>query len=275
MRVKPTLFDAPLPARKYLMNETRLLGTVHGARHLKTHRGLFHWLQRDVQSLLPHDILVAAWGDFDGGRISLDVVSALPGVRTTEALSRVFAPILSGVFKAWIDAGRVPISSPLENSDWIAAGEADAVCVSEMRCAVAHGIRDERGGIDCLYVALSRQSCGSLPPVEAMEVLLPYIDAAFRKVALLPMQRDVAQGAANQAGGRDDGAIDDPGVSALSRREHEIMQWVKAGKTNVEIAQILGISARTVRNHLQNVFRKLDVINRAQAVFEVERRRSE
>lgn len=257
------------------MNETRLLGTAHGARNLKTHRSLFQWLQQDVKLLLPHDILVAAWGDFCGGRINLDVVSALPGVRTTEALSRVFAPVLCRVFRAWGDAGRVPVCTPLDVSDWAASGEIGVTCLSEMQCAVAHGIKDERIGVECLYVAFSRRAHDSLPPVETMEVLLPYIDAAFRKVALLPMQRTAAQADSALSGGQVTGVAEDASDSVLSRREQEIMEWVKVGKTNVEIAQILGISARTVRNHLQNVFRKLDVINRAQAVFEIEKRRVE
>jgi DNA-binding CsgD family transcriptional regulator len=53
---------------------------------------------------------------------------------------------------------------------------------------------------------------------------------------------------------------------ALSSREQEIMDWVKHGKTNYEIGMILDISAFTVKNHLQRIFKKLDVLNRAQAV---------
>jgi len=41
---------------------------------------------------------------------------------------------------------------------------------------------------------------------------------------------------------------------------------VRKGKTNQEIALILQISLFTVKNHLQRIFRKLDVLNRAQAV---------
>jgi DNA-binding CsgD family transcriptional regulator len=41
---------------------------------------------------------------------------------------------------------------------------------------------------------------------------------------------------------------------------------VRNGKTNFEIGMILDISAFTVKNHLQRIFRKLDVVNRAQAV---------
>jgi DNA-binding CsgD family transcriptional regulator len=52
----------------------------------------------------------------------------------------------------------------------------------------------------------------------------------------------------------------------LSDREHEIMHWVGCGKTNHEIGMILGISQFTVKNHLQRIFRKIDVRNRAQAI---------
>jgi DNA-binding CsgD family transcriptional regulator len=55
----------------------------------------------------------------------------------------------------------------------------------------------------------------------------------------------------------------------LSEREHEIMHWVGHGKTNLEIGMILGISQFTVKNHLQRIFRKIDVRNRAQAITRI------
>ena len=55
----------------------------------------------------------------------------------------------------------------------------------------------------------------------------------------------------------------------LSEREHEIMYWVGHGKTNYEIGMILGISQFTVKNHLQRIFRKIDVRNRAQAITRI------
>lgn len=52
----------------------------------------------------------------------------------------------------------------------------------------------------------------------------------------------------------------------LSRREAEVLSWVTEGKTNPEIAVILGLSARTVQTHLDRIFRKLDVETRTAAV---------
>ena len=42
------------------------------------------------------------------------------------------------------------------------------------------------------------------------------------------------------------------------------------GKTNAEIGIILSISAFTVKNHMQHIFKKLDVYNRTRAVSKME-----
>lgn len=52
----------------------------------------------------------------------------------------------------------------------------------------------------------------------------------------------------------------------LSPRELTVLLWMKEGKTNWEIARILGVSERTVRFHAGSIFEKLDVTSRTQAV---------
>ena len=52
----------------------------------------------------------------------------------------------------------------------------------------------------------------------------------------------------------------------VSRREMEILHWVREGKSNTEVGQILGISGLTVKNHLQRIYKTLGVRNRTQAV---------
>lgn len=55
----------------------------------------------------------------------------------------------------------------------------------------------------------------------------------------------------------------------LSQREFELMQLLQTGKTNKEIGESLFISVNTVKTHLQNLFDKLDVHNRTQAMFRI------
>jgi DNA-binding NarL/FixJ family response regulator len=55
-------------------------------------------------------------------------------------------------------------------------------------------------------------------------------------------------------------------VSALSKRERQILQMVANGKTTKEVARDLGISPHTVKTHLERIFEKLGANDRAQAV---------
>lgn len=61
-------------------------------------------------------------------------------------------------------------------------------------------------------------------------------------------------------------AAADPVFEALSRRERETLALLAEGLSNAEIAERLGISEKTVRNHLSNLFDKLGVWSRAQAI---------
>jgi len=54
-------------------------------------------------------------------------------------------------------------------------------------------------------------------------------------------------------------------TAALTPRETEVLSWVAKGKTNRDVAEILGMSPRTVNKHLEHVFEKLGVETRAAA----------
>jgi two-component system, NarL family, nitrate/nitrite response regulator NarL len=61
-------------------------------------------------------------------------------------------------------------------------------------------------------------------------------------------------------------ARDDPGAPLLTPREVEILALLGDGASNKAVARRLGISAHTVKFHLEAVFRKLGVTTRAEAV---------
>ena len=52
----------------------------------------------------------------------------------------------------------------------------------------------------------------------------------------------------------------------LTAREAEVLRWVGEGKTNPEIAQLLGVTIHTVNRHLEHILAKLGVTNRQQAI---------
>ena len=52
----------------------------------------------------------------------------------------------------------------------------------------------------------------------------------------------------------------------LTSREREVLELIAGGRSNGEIAQILSLSGKTVRNHVSIIFGKLRVADRAQAI---------
>jgi two-component system, NarL family, nitrate/nitrite response regulator NarL len=83
--------------------------------------------------------------------------------------------------------------------------------------------------------------------------------AAAGLVVRLPGRAAAAPGAAGFA-------RDEPGAQLLTPREVEVLALVGEGASNKAVARRLGISAHTVKFHLEAVFRKLGVATRAEAV---------
>lgn len=237
-----------------------ILNVIHKAIGVRRHLDVLSWLQGDMQAFLPHDILLAAWGSPGQSAFLVDVVSPHAAVRT-HALNGVnITPFVHCLFEKWEALGGTPLQLIEPGGFQLAAQQAGSpinACLRSMRGVLVHAIQNQRDQHICLYAMF--RSAPSFPDQSPyhLELLLPHIDTALRRVAHLPTQRP------NQLGPL---AVTIQDNLSLSTREIEILKWVRAGKTNQEIGMILGISAFTVKNHLQRIFQKLDVTTRAQAV---------
>jgi transcriptional regulator EpsA len=229
---------------------------------------LFLWLQGDFQHFLPHDVLVILVGDFANSRIRVDVVSTQPSGRSVSCASCDLRPISEALFDRWQNNGRRMLTINGDLSELLAL---HCACVLDndmhgKRSAMVHGLRDERSGEDALYIALRSEPFFDEAQRRMFALLLPHIDHACRRVAAL----NSGQTCAPPVAVAEEVLVVPANDNGLSSRELEILEWVRAGKTNVEIGMILNISAFTVKNHLQRIFRKMDVMNRTQAVAKVE-----
>jgi len=52
----------------------------------------------------------------------------------------------------------------------------------------------------------------------------------------------------------------------LTAREHEVLDLIAAGRSNADVAKILVLSPKTVRNHISAIFSKLQVADRSEAI---------
>ena len=85
----------------------------------------------------------------------------------------------------------------------------------------------------------------------ALDALVPHLHRALIQMA--PREIRVAP-------------LEDGAAPSITGREIEILRWVRDGKSNFEIAAELRISPLTVKNHVQKILRKLNVVNRTQAI---------
>ena len=60
---------------------------------------------------------------------------------------------------------------------------------------------------------------------------------------------------------------DEVKIDSLTRRELEVLKLLAVGMYNKEVAEKLNISERTVKNHVSNIFKKLEVTDRTQAAL--------
>ena len=239
----------------------RIVRIVAESLLIKRHFQLFLWLQGEVQHFLPHSLLLSASGDIPGSNVNIDVVSALPGVRTGQLARCRVDGFVKELYARWVEAGRSPLLVP------------QAIALARLgpcRCPVhaalrslhsilVHGLRDERHGDDSFYVASHCRSVTDGHPPDRFKylisLLIPLIDVAFRRVAVFRFPG--ASAAAGQSFGGE--------WPNFSAREHEILSYLRKGDTNVRIGLALNISPFTVKNHMRRILRKLGVDNRTQA----------
>lgn len=261
----PTLKSASPFYRLTEEEGEKFLRIVSGSRVIHRHYDLFHWLAGELQEFLPHDIFISACGDFDTWQVKLDIVSALPGVRTPKLADCGIDELVEELHLKWVAAGRQPLL--LRSTDVIALQDRCPCplhgALRSMQSVLVHGIQDVRDGYDSLYLAFAH---GSFTKGRCkkdffflLDLLIPQIDIAYRRVATW---KTIAT--------RDD-ARDGNDWLNLSARELEVLELICRGDTNAAVGQALNISPLTVKNHLQRIFKKIGVSNRTQAATKYNR----
>lgn len=92
-----------------------------------------------------------------------------------------------------------------------------------------------------------------------------FLDEGLPMLTLLDKVKNTHPYAAKLIG-HDNVSVPDGLAEALTDRETEVLQLIAAGASNADIADQLVISVATVKKHISNLFLKLDVSNRTQAV---------
>lgn len=240
----------------------KIFAAIRSSYKIDKHVDFFSWLQGAVGEVLPHDMLLASWGEFKQVQkkngLSYDVASNVSEVNTQAIMdaSEIFDAFMRHLYQLWGNNQQrwFILNSP---NDAGLASQIHAPFPDKLRSfhsMLVYGVSDVRGSNECLYVFLSKDKTFSVQN-SVMGLVMPHIDSTLRRIQHLeiteiPEDLDL-----------------DPNIAAgLSERELEILYWVRVGKTNQEIGEILFISQNTVKSHLKRIFGKLNVTTRAQAV---------
>lgn len=235
-----------------------LLETIRKSHFIRKHFDFYQWQQDYVCKFIPHDILIAAWGNFKSGELQFDISSSILEVRAHQLENgcKEVNPLMSNLFREWEnnydrwyfdeDFCKSEVILDYSNDDKIMSS------LKDMSSVLVYGFRDKRGENDVLYAFFN-----SSPHLETntsvLSMIMPHLDAALRCVECLPEATK-------------NNVVQLPKLDIISGRESQVLALVVEGKTNVEIADTLFISLNTVKNHLKNIFRKMNVSSRAEAV---------
>lgn len=236
------------------LEQEALLLNIDASLRVHARHQFFTWTQGLLQNLIKHEILVCALRDADASSFHVD------GFATSSIEPTVFSDsfcqdtaMVPHLLKTWEDNHFHPVTaetgpaSPFANS---AFGRALSRIGTDI--VFAHGTYDVFGKLASLFTFACHTKDTGPHQLYMIEVIVPFLHLAWTRIRI-NRPTDVT-GATST------------GVDRLTAREQEILKWIHIGKSNIEIGLILGISPLTVKNHVQNILRKLNVQNRTQAV---------
>lgn len=227
-----------------------LPGVIEACLRVRQRSQFFLWAQGELQRLLPHEILLCALADPARRDYLVESFSRAPLPTPLEALVEGGRGLLFRLMNLWLDGGHEPMF--VTPGERIASALGSQLVAAGLDSVAAHGMHG-LDGAPASYFVFARLPCSpGARHAFILQLLVPHLHAALTRIL---------------AGARRRAAATAPFAERLiSEREAQILEWVQRGKSNHEIGQILDISPLTVKNHVQNILRKLDVHNRAEAV---------
>lgn len=244
-----------------------LLRAVDASTQVRRRHQFFTWLQSHLQNFLPHRVALCGAYDRTTRIVQFDVYNVVPiAVGLLPLLRDERSPLMADITMQWIEKGGRCIEAEVSRAARLVGPELCAALVNAgLDHLAVHGVaRPHRPReIESLFVLASRDAAPwSDEQLLSFEMLLPHVHTTYMRVLVLERELGSTTPAAKKSGR----LPTDEHSALVTEREREILTWVRDGKSNVEIGQVLGISGLTVKNHVQKILRKLGASNRAQAV---------
>jgi transcriptional regulator EpsA len=240
---------APLELESLLLN-------LDGALRVWVRHQLFSWTQGALQNLIAHELLICA---LCCDRRSLRYVDSFSTNPVEPAhfneLFRNDVSLVPALFEAWEKNRCQPVIFDAGSGSQYGGGAlARELARMDANRIIAHGTHDTAGQVTSLFIFACRPGMAGPRQAYLAELVVPFLNAAWIRTRVNWQALPRSRGANSVEAG------------VVTVREREVLEWMYRGKSNIEIGMILRISPLTVKNHVQKILRKLDVLNRTQAV---------
>lgn len=250
--------DEPVKAEVCLDDEQRVvfMEVIEESLRLSQRTHLFNWLQAGFQYLLAHEVMIFGIKSNETEDYDFEYFTSsryFDQTRFNEVIERE-AGLISQALQLWKKTALpVLVTNHIQAADYNQFSVLNIpdshLKASELGDFVAHGFGDSHTKISTFVVFARLSKKLNSNHARILELMMPHLHCALIRVT--SNRPSVAQTI--------------KASKKITGRESEILQWVHMGKTNWEISSILAISPLTVKNHVQNILRKLDVQNRSQA----------
>jgi transcriptional regulator EpsA len=220
--------------------------------HARAH--FFSWTQGLLQSLIRHELLICTMCHGKPPTFRADGFSmASPDPAAVSDLFLRDTSVAPALLKAWEERRFQPVTTDLGADPAALGGGQFSRELARLGSTqlLSHGVHDADGRALSLFTFVCRPGSLGARQSYLAQLLAPAMHSAWVRT-----QVTRAPGAADKS----------HNASILTVRELDILKWIYLGKSNFEIGAILKISPLTVKNHVQKILRKLNVVNRTQAI---------
>lgn len=244
------------PAAKDPMGLESVALNLEASLRVYTDHHFFGWTQGLLQNLVRHEVLICSLRKGESELSLVESFSTAAGEpKLFSQLYRQDASFSEKLVRQW----EANYFQPVIHAPAGETAAADSPLARELARVgadriIAHGTHDAGAKMASFFVFACRAEDADAAQARRVEMLVPFLHAAWvrTKIALSADSGDNHAHPENR--------------DLLTRREQEVLKWVYLGKSNIEIGLILGISPLTVKNHVQEILRRLNVQNRTQAV---------
>lgn len=232
----------------------RFSNAVEASFEVQSRSQFFVWTQSAVQGLVPHQILLCGIRDPNGSHMLIQHFSASRYFRqehfeTVANPQRGLLPLLAAVVR---DTGEPIVFSPREAANG-AHQQLDAMVGTNEMQNLAARLMSGIGGQPEAFYGFARVAAPFDERLRRLlELTVPHVHNTFIRV--LAKEREATQASETRPS------------RIITPRQVQILRLVRDGKTNAEIAAELDCSQWTIKNHVQNILRRLETNSRAHAL---------